>query len=115
MGCFERLFSALSKFLASVCQKKSERAVPEEDGFSFKKNWMSDEVSFFELYIRKAVVFIDSRLSCRYMTPIPEPVPAIVTNLCADLAASFIFDQHMTATAAKFFCLQKWAISTQYS
>jgi phage gp36-like protein len=51
---------------------------------------------YFEPYIAKAVAFVDSRLSRRYVTPFQLPVPPIVTSICADLAASYILDQHTT-------------------
>jgi phage gp36-like protein len=51
---------------------------------------------YFQPYIDKAVAFIDSRLSYRYVTPIQAPIPPIIKSICADLAASYILDQHTT-------------------
>ncbi|WCK55426.1 DUF1320 family protein [Aneurinibacillus sp. Ricciae_BoGa-3] len=51
---------------------------------------------YFDFYINKAVAFVDSRLSRRYNMPITGDLPPIVISICADLAASFILDQHTT-------------------
>lgn len=53
-----------------------------------------EEDEYFIPYIKKASVYIDSRLS-RYVTPLVN-VPLVLVSVCADLAASYIVDQHTT-------------------
>ncbi|MDI6711472.1 MAG: DUF1320 family protein [Bacillota bacterium] len=47
-------------------------------------------------YIEKAGARIDAYLSRRYAVPLAVPVPPIIASIAADMATSFILDEHTT-------------------
>lgn len=48
-------------------------------------------------FIAKAAARIDAHLARRYVVPLAEPVPPVISSIAADMAAGFMLDQAASA------------------
>ncbi|KEO81040.1 hypothetical protein EL26_22945 [Tumebacillus flagellatus] len=61
----------------------------KEDPETFDPDYLSG-------FIRKAQIHINERLRPHYVVPLVEPIPEVITSICADLAASFVLENHFS-------------------